>query len=114
MSNSLTGSSVSYAGGGGGAGWNNLGGTATAGGGNGGGPSQNGFLGTANTGGGGGGGGDGGSAGGAGGSGIIVLRWAASDESDITIGAGLTADATGTDGSFKYKRITAGSGNVSF
>jgi hypothetical protein len=26
----------------------------------------------------------------------------------------LTADSTGTDGSYSYKRITAGTGNVSF
>jgi hypothetical protein len=115
ITNSLTGSSVSYAGGGGGAGWNNSGAAGgSGGGGRGGNPAANGVAGTANTGGGGGGGGDAGADGAAGGSGIIVLRWLTADASDITIGAGLTADATGTDGSHKYKRITAGSGNVSF
>jgi hypothetical protein len=48
-----------------------------------------------------------------GGSGVVILRWLTADGS-ITVGAGLTADATGTDGSYSYKRFTAGSGNVSF
>ncbi len=48
-----------------------------------------------------------------GGSGIIVFRWLTSAGS-ITVGAGLTADATGTDGSYSYKRFTAGSGTVTF
>jgi hypothetical protein len=43
----------------------------------------------------------------------VILRWLTADGS-ITVGAGLTADATGTDGSFSYKRFTAGTGNVSF
>jgi hypothetical protein len=49
----------------------------------------------------------------AGGSGVVVLRWLTS-AGTISVGAGLTADATGTDGSYSYKRFTAGSGNVSF
>ena len=48
----------------------------------------------------------------AGGSGVVILRY--SSGYIITIGAGLTADATGTDGAYSYKRITAGSGNVSW
>ena len=63
------------------------------------------------------GGGGSGSAGGGtvqnGGSGVVILRWLTADGS-ITVGAGLTADATGTDGSYSYKVFTAGSGNVSF
>jgi hypothetical protein len=30
------------------------------------------------------------------------------------VGAGLTADATGTDGSHSYKRFTQGTGTVTF
>ena len=51
--------------------------------------------------------------GGAGGRGVVILRWLTAAGS-ITVGAGLTADATGTDGSYSYKRFTDGSGNVSF
>jgi hypothetical protein len=40
------------------------------------------------------------------------LRWPTA-KGTITVGAGLTADSTGTDGSFSYKRFTAGTGNVS-
>lgn len=72
----------------------------------------NGSPGDSNTGGGGGGGGSN-SQSGAGGSGVVILRWLTSAAS-ITVGAGLTADATGTDGSYSYKVFTAGSGNVSF
>jgi hypothetical protein len=32
----------------------------------------------------------------------------------ITVGAGLTADSTGTDGAYSYKKFTAGTGNVSW
>jgi len=113
LANSITGSSVTRGGGGGGSSYSTLGTGGTGGGGNGGdhsrgiGPT----TGTANTGGGGGGGNDG--PGAAAGSGVVILRWLTSDGS-ITVGAGLTADATGTDGTFSYKRFTAGSGNVSF
>ena len=118
VSNSITGSAVSYAGGGGG-GRGSLssafsGAGGDGGGGNGGGLSTSGSAGSANTGGGGGAAGSGGTnSGGNGGSGVVILRWLTADAS-ITVGAGLTADATGTDGSYSYKRITAGSGNVSF
>jgi len=48
-----------------------------------------------------------------GGSGVVILRWETS-LGTITVGAGLTADATGTDGSYSYKKFTAGTGNVSW
>lgn len=115
---SITGSSVYYAGGGGGGTASNT--TPKAGGAGGGGAGAeegtNGVAGTANTGGGGGGGmhKDGiAYPGGAGGSGVVILRWLTAAGS-ITVGAGLTADATGTDGSYSYKKFTAGTGNVSF
>jgi len=106
---SITGSSVTYAGGGGGA----YGGTGGAGGGGNAGSNAtqtNGSNGTANLGGG---GGASNATRGAGGSGVVILRWLTA-EGSITVGAGLTADATGTDGSYSYKRFTAGSGNVSW
>jgi hypothetical protein len=126
-----------YAGGGGGSGYTGNGGNGGIGGGGGGGTvlggnegtgggsainsggngtksgSDQGGAGGANTGGGGGGTNRPANGGGAGGSGIVTLRWLTSGNT-ITVGAGLTADATGTDGSYSYKRITAGSGNVSF
>jgi hypothetical protein len=71
---SITGSSVTYAGGGGGGGTS--GGTGGAGGGGNGGAASIGANGTANTGGGAGGGGNGGRAGGTGGSGIVIVRYA--------------------------------------
>ena len=112
---SITGSSVTYAGGGGGAYQASAGsGTGgTGGGGNPGNPEGPSGSGTANTGGGGAGSAGGSGTSGSGGSGIVILRWLTSDAS-ITVGAGLTADSTGTDGSYSYKRFTAGSGNVSF
>jgi hypothetical protein len=104
---SITGSSVTYAGGG--AGYT----TGSPEGGTGGGANIGG-AGTANTGGGGGGVFNSGSPnGGLGGSGVVILRWLTA-QATITVGAGLTADSTGTDGSYSYKRITAGTGNVSF
>jgi len=114
--NSITGSSSTYAAGGGG-----YGGQAGAGGGGGGaGNGSSGYYGVAGSGSsgganGGGGGGGGGTVGGGastGGSGVVILRYPSTKT--ITIGAGLTADATGTDGAFSYKRITAGSGTVSW
>jgi hypothetical protein len=115
---SITGSSVVRAGGGGGGTQNNgTGGTGgDGGGGNGTGNATTAEAGQNNSGGGGGGGGYNGSTagnGGAGGRGVVILRWLTSDGT-ITVGAGLTADATGTDGSSSYKRFTLGSGNVSF
>jgi len=117
ISSSITGTAVVRGGGGGG------GGDYTAvygyggdgGGGNGGPPGAAGSPGSQNYGGGGGGGGGfgGGQPGGNGGSGVVILRWLTSAAS-ITVGSGLIADATGTDGSYSYKRFTSGSGNVSF
>jgi hypothetical protein len=66
---------------------------------------------TANTGGGGAWSGSG-PDGGPGAAGIVILRYPSTKT--ITVGAGLTANATGTDGSFSYKVFTAGSGNVSW
>jgi hypothetical protein len=115
---SITGSSVTYAGGGGGSAVNNLDSRQVATGGTGGGgaggrgDTNAAVAGTVNTGGGG--GGESQNVNGAGGgSGVVILRWLTSQGS-ITVGAGLTADSTGTDGSYSYKRFTAGSGNVSF
>jgi hypothetical protein len=135
----IDGSNLYYAGGGGGSGYDNSGGDGGIGGGGGGGNanagggvagtgggsainsggngtranSDQGGAGGANTGGGGGATNRPNNSGGAGGSGIVTLRWLTSGNT-ITVGAGLTADATGTDGSYSYKRFTAGSGNVSF
>ena len=113
LANSITGSSVTRGGGGGGSSYTTLGTGGSGGGGNGGDWSRSmaPTTGAANAGGGGGGGNDG--TGAAGGSGVVILRWLTSDGS-ITVGAGLTADSTGTDGSYSYKRFTAGTGNVSF
>ena len=120
---SITDSSVTYAGGGGGGSQGGFNAPPTTGfgsGGSGGGGdgSDNGAgsAGTVNLGGGGGGGGypgGGSQAGAAGGSGVVILRYLTADGT-ITVGAGLTADATGTDGSHSYKVITAGTGNVSW
>lgn len=115
---SITGSSVTYAGGGGGGVDTRNSGAAAGSGGSGGGGNAStttGSAGTANTGGGGGGGSYNSAfyIGGNGGSGVVILRWLTADGS-ITVGAGLTADATGTDGSYSYKKFTAGTGTVSF
>lgn len=114
---SITGTSVTYAGGGGGAS-NGVGGSG-GGGSAGSSASGSGAAGTVNTGGGGGGSFGAGSTqgvyyGGAGGSGIVVLRY--SSALTITVGAGLTASHTNTviSGGYKYTRITAGTGNVSW
>jgi hypothetical protein len=109
---SITGSSVTYAGGGGGGGQNGFGAGGTGGGGGG---RKNEFTpvlavaGTENTGGGGGGGGgaNGSNLGSrAGGSGQVILRYLTS-AGTITIGAGLTG-STATDGSHTVTTITAG------
>jgi hypothetical protein len=115
---SITGSAVVYGGGGGGSGdGGNFGIAGDGGGGRGSTYSYGAYDstgGTANTGGGAGGsgGGNGDSNGKSGGSGVVIFRYPSTVT--ITVGAGLTADATGTDGSFSYKRITAGSGTVSW
>ena len=120
VATSISGASVTYAGGGGGAG---SGGTNNGAGGAGGGGNASGNLvvggaGTVNTGGGGGGNYvasyNNPRAGGAGGSGVVILRYL--DVFTITVGAGLTASHTNATASagYKYTRITAGSGNVSW
>lgn len=124
---SITGSSVTRAGGGGGGAGNAAGAAGAAGGSGGGGAGGNynahygsrggsGGNGDVNTGSGAGGSGNGSTDqfnNGTGGSGVVILRWLTAAAS-ITVGAGLTANATGTDGSHSYKVITAGTGNVSF
>ena len=120
LASTITGTSVTYAGGGGGGGYDNGGGGGSGGGGRGAKgatyPSASiaSVSGTANTGGGGGGGAHSGSESrpsSAGGSGAVILRYA--NTYTITIGAGLTA-STATTGSDKVTTITAGTGNVSW
>lgn len=105
VASSITGSSVTRAGGGGAA----VGGVGGDGGGGTGGNSSSGTAGTANTGGGGGGGGL--RAGSAGGSGVVILKYA--DSMTLTISGGLTS-STATSGGFKVTTFTAGTGTVSF
>lgn len=104
VASSITGTSVTRAGGGGGQ-FRNSGSEGQ--GGTGGGGTSPSSGGTANTGGGAGAGGN------SGGSGIVILRWLTADAT-ISVGAGLTSNATGTDGSSSYKVFTAGTGTVSF
>jgi hypothetical protein len=75
-------------------------------------PSSNGIGGnaTVNLGGG---GGAGFVNGGSGGRGVVIVRWLTLSGT-ITVGAGLEADPTGTDGAYSYKVITNGTGNISF
>lgn len=96
LSNSITGTAVTYAVGGNGA----QGST---------GPAQP--AGATNTGGGGGGGAPGGGSASSGGSGIVILSYPSIYT--ITVGAGLTA-STATVGSNKVTSFTAGTGTVSF
>jgi hypothetical protein len=120
VSSNITGTAVTRAGGGGG-GKHASGGSGQFAGGSGGGgaggttsPAVNPGNGDTNTGSGGGGGHESGTgSGGNGGSGVVILRWLTS-AGTISVGAGLTADSTGTDGSYSYKRFTAGTGNVSW
>jgi hypothetical protein len=105
---SITGSSVTYAGGGGGslytAGYSSYGTGGTGGGGNGGRDqdSYSGTAGTANTGGGGGGAIGASTAGNAGGSGVVILRIPAASYSNTTTGSPTVTD----DGSFKVVKFT--------
>lgn len=111
---SITGSSVTYAGGGGGGGYYGTGGAGGAGGGGTGGTGNaqnNATSGTANTGGGAGGGEQNATVARSGGSGIVILRYP--NSYTITIGAGLTG-TTATDGSDKVTTFTAGTGNIQF
>lgn len=107
-----------FAGGGGGGSYNasnNTGTGGAGGGGNGKSRAGTGGAGTANTGGGGGasGGGSGtqGSGGGNGGSGIVIIKYP--DNKTGTFSGGLT-QTTYTSGGFKYTKITAGTGTVTF
>jgi hypothetical protein len=115
VATSITGTSVTYAGGGGGGG---RGGSNSSGGAGGGGGGKNnstdGTAGTANTGGGGGGCGFSGTprTGGVGGSGVVILRYP--DSRTITIGAGLTGTESSASGGYKRATLTAGTGNVSW
>jgi hypothetical protein len=110
LASSITGSSVTYAGGGGGSlytsGYSSYGQGGIGGGGNGG-RDQDSYAGTAgtvNTGGGGGATiGSTGNAGNAGGSGVVILRIAASNYSGTTTGSPTVTD----DGSFKVVKFTA-------
>jgi hypothetical protein len=111
-----SGESGYYAGGGGGASYNASNNTGTGGlGGGGDGKSRagNGEAGAENTGGGGGGkGGEGGGGnGGNGGSGIVILKYPST--TTATFSGGLT-QTTYTDSGFKYSKITAGTGTVTF
>jgi hypothetical protein len=109
---SITGSSVTYAGGGGGSGDISAAGGA-GGGGAAGAQNATATSGTANLGGGGGAAKyTGTSVSGSGGSGVVILRYLTS-AGTITIGAGLTGSTT-TNGSSSISTITAGSGNVSW
>ena len=114
IANSITGSSVTYAGGGGGAGYGTLGTGGSGGGGNGG-QNGSGSNATINTGGGGGGGGANTSvSGGSGGSGIVILRWATADANIGATRTGLTDGGVQTDGSDSYIVFTGGTGTISF
>ena len=108
---SITGSSVTYAGGGGGGGFSA--GSAASGGSGGGGAggisgSSTG-AGTVNTGGGGGGAGNTGSSGGTGGSGVVILRFL----STVTVTGTTGSPTITTDGSYKVYKYTA-TGSITF
>ena len=119
-SNSITGSSNTYAAGGGGGVWGagdtpGTGGDSSAGnGGEGSGGATTGGNATDNTGSGAGGGGwD--SQGGTGGSGVIILRYSDSRTATYTAGTGGAADSEATVGTDeKYIKITAGTGTIVF
>ena len=116
LASSITGSSVTRAGGGGGALYNagTAGSGGTGGGGNGGSnASPAGVAGTVNTGGGGG-GAHSGNASGAGGSGTVILRWATADATIGSTRTGLTDGGVQTDGSDSYIVFTAGTGTITF
>jgi hypothetical protein len=120
LSYSITGSSLTYAGGGG-PGHNNYGGASGAGGSGGGGAGANGISngtpGTANTGGGGGAGGNsgagGGGNGGSGGSGVVVIAYPDTYPAITTIPGTLTYNQPTRSG-YRVYRFTAGSGTITF
>jgi len=105
--NTITGGSVTYAGGGGGAGvGSGTAGAGGAGGGGAGGSGANGVAGTANTGGGGGGAERGGTAtSGAGGSGIVILKIV--DTNSATFSGGVTSSLSTSVSGYKIYSITA-------
>jgi len=114
LSVSITGSAVTYAGGGGAG---NIGGGSAGGAGGGGAgsncPSCQGTDGTANTGGGGGGSGyQGGIYGGDGGSGVVILRYP--NTLDVSNPGGGVTFSTVNVGSDRVTTITAGTGNIQF
>jgi hypothetical protein len=112
---SITGPSVTYAGGGGGGyGGNVAGGTGGSGGGGSGANIGTGGNGTDNLGGGAGGGGAGaGGSGGTGGSGVVIIKYP--DTLTITNpGGGLTSSTPAAAGGFKRTSFTAGTGNIQF
>ena len=118
LASSITGTSVTRAGGGGGGPYDGgyTGGAGGAGGGgaggNGGASGTGGTAGTANTGGGGGGSGtSGGSTGGDGGSGVVIIRIPNTYTATFT---GVTASAAATVGSDRVYTVTAGNGTVTF
>ena len=110
MNSNITGSAVTYAGGGGAGDYPSTPGTGGAGGGGNGSAVTVGSAGTANRGGGGGGGANV-QNGGAGGSGFVVLRFLSSYS--LSVGGGLTS-SNSTAGGFKIYQFTAGTGTVTF
>jgi hypothetical protein len=112
LSSSITGTSVTRAGGGGGSGFNAGGTGGSGGGGNGGGFGGAGGNGTANTGGGGGAGSRASGSAGAGGSGVVIVKY----PDTLTIsnpGGGLTF-TTASAGGFKVTTFTVGTGTIQF
>jgi hypothetical protein len=120
VASSITGSSVTRAGGGGGGGAGTGGGGSggTGGGGAGGTGTGNGSSGTVNTGGAGGGcgvdssGNTGGTTGGAGGSGVVIIKYP--DTYTITNPGGGLTSSTSSSGGFKVTTFTAGTGTIQF
>jgi hypothetical protein len=114
LSNSITGSALTYAGGGGGgsATGSSPGTGGSGGGGNGGPNATSGISGTSNLGGGGGGGGAGiGHSGGNGGSGVVIISYPNIYPDFTSIGGGLTFVKT-VVGAFKIFTFTSGTGTV--
>jgi hypothetical protein len=98
VASTITGSSVTYAGGGGGGGQSNTAAGGAGGGGTGGDNGVNGTNGDANTGSGGGGGGNGSTTGGTGGDGVVILRMADARYTGTTTGSPTVATDVGGSG----------------
>jgi hypothetical protein len=98
VASTITGSSVTYAGGGGGGGQSNTAAGGAGGGGTGGDNGTDGTNGSANTGSGGGGGGNGSTTGGTGGDGVVILRMADARYSGTTTGSPTVATDVGGSG----------------